>query len=83
MSAHGNPRPAYMRWVRRLAWPLIIFWLLLTVGLNVLVPPIESVARDHAVTMSPQDAPSLIAAKHIGKTCGSSGSRGECDLQSS
>ena len=68
MSAHGNPRPAYMRWVRRLAWPLIIFWLLLTVGLNVLVPPIESVARDHAVTMSPQDAPSLIAAKHIGKT---------------
>ncbi|MEB3064809.1 MMPL/RND family transporter [[Mycobacterium] zoologicum] len=68
MSAHGNPRPAYMRWVRRLAWPLIIVWLLLTVGLNVLVPPIESVARDHAVTMSPQDAPSLIAAKHIGKT---------------
>ncbi|MEB3030608.1 MMPL/RND family transporter [[Mycobacterium] nativiensis] len=66
MSANGNPRPAYMRLVRRLAWPLIIFWLLLTVGLNVLVPPIESVARDHAVTMSPHDAPSLIAAKHIG-----------------
>lgn len=55
-----------MRLVRRLAWPLIVFWLLLTVGLNVLVPPIESVAREHAVTMSPQDAPSLIAAKHIG-----------------
>lgn len=68
MSGHGNPRPAYMRLVRRLAWPLIIFWLLLTVGLNVLVPPIESVARDHALTMSPQDAPSMIAAKHIGKT---------------
>jgi RND superfamily putative drug exporter len=68
MSAPGNARPAYMRWVRRLAWPLIIFWLLLTVGLNVLVPPIESVAREHAVTMSPQDAPSLIAAKHIGAT---------------
>lgn len=66
MSAHDNPRPAYMRLIRRLAWPLIIFWLLLTVGLNVLVPPIESVAREHAVTMSPQDAPSLIAAKHIG-----------------
>jgi RND superfamily putative drug exporter len=66
MSALDNPRPAYMRLIRRLAWPLIIFWLLLTVGLNVLVPPIESVAREHAVTMSPQDAPSLIAAKHIG-----------------
>lgn len=66
MSALDNPRPEYMRLIRRLAWPLIIFWLLLTVGLNVLVPPIESVAREHAVTMSPQDAPSLIAAKHIG-----------------
>ncbi|MEO6793887.1 MAG: MMPL family transporter [Mycobacterium sp.] len=68
MNGYGNPRPGYMRLIRRLAWPLIIFWLLLTVGLNVLVPPIESVARTHAVTMSPQDAPSLIAAKHIGAT---------------
>ncbi|BBX22678.1 putative membrane protein, MmpL [Mycolicibacter terrae] len=66
MSGHGNPRPGYMRLVRLLSWPLIIFWLLVTVGLNVLVPPIETVAREHAVTMSPHDAPSLIAAKHIG-----------------
>ena len=41
-------------------------WLLLTVALYVLVPQIESVAREHAVTMSPQDAPALIAAKKIG-----------------
>lgn len=68
MSGHGTLRPGYMRAVRRLAWPLVIFWLLLTVGLNVLVPPIESVARDNAVTMSPHDAPSMIAAKHIGAT---------------
>jgi len=32
------------------------------------VPQIESVAREHAVTMSPQDAPALIAAKKIGAT---------------
>ncbi|PQM50359.1 MMPL family RND transporter [Mycolicibacter virginiensis] len=68
MSGHGTRRPGYMRAVRRLAWPLVIFWLLLTAGLNVLVPPIESVARENAVTMSPQDAPSMIAAKHIGAT---------------
>lgn len=68
MSGHGTSRPGYMRAVRRLAWPLVIFWLLLTVGLNVLVPPIESVARENAVTMSPPDAPSMIAAKHIGAT---------------
>lgn len=70
MSGHGTHRPAYMRLVRRAAWPLIFCWLLLTLGLNVLVPPIESVARNHAVTMSPQDAPSLIAAKHIGAKFG-------------
>ncbi len=69
MSGHNTSTPpAYMRFIRRFAWPIIIGWLLLTVGLNVLVPQIESVARDHAVTMSPQDAPALIAAKKIGAT---------------
>ena len=55
-----------MRFVRRFAVPIIVAWLLLTVAVNVLVPPIESVARNHAVTMSPQDAPAMIAAKRIG-----------------
>ncbi|OBA91099.1 hypothetical protein A5642_10980 [Mycolicibacterium mucogenicum] len=66
-GAAGSP-PAYMRFIRRFAWPIIIGWLLLTVALNVLVPQIETVAREHAVTMSPQDAPALIAAKKIGAT---------------
>ena len=68
MRTDTNTRPAYMRFIRRFAWPIIIGWLLLTIGLNVLVPQIESVARNHAVTMSPQDAPALIAAKKIGRT---------------
>ena len=68
MSSDHNTRPAYMRFIRRFAWPIIIGWLLLTVAMNVLVPQIESVARNHAVTMSPQDAPALIAAKQIGAT---------------
>ncbi|MGB9303147.1 MAG: RND family transporter [Mycobacterium sp.] len=55
-----------MRMIRVLAVPIILAWLLLTIAVNVLWPPIESVARTHAVTMSPQDAPSMIAAKHIG-----------------
>ncbi|UMB68798.1 RND family transporter [Mycobacterium paraterrae] len=56
----------FPRLVRRWAVPIIIGWVLMTVALNVLVPPIESVARNHAVTMSPQDAPAMIAAKKIG-----------------
>ncbi|MEZ0367124.1 RND family transporter [Mycobacterium sp. pUA109] len=66
MNGHDDARPMFMRMVRSFAWPVIIGWLLLTVAVNVLVPPIESVARTHAVTMSPHDAPALIAAKHIG-----------------
>ena len=56
-----------MRFVRRFAGPIVLAWLLLTVAVNLLVPPIESVARDHAVTMSPHDAPAMMAAKHIGE----------------
>ncbi|WP_297847551.1 MMPL family transporter, partial [Mycobacterium sp.] len=68
MNADNDARPRFMRFVRRFAVPILVAWLLLTVALNVLVPPIESVARNHAVTMSPQDAPAMIAAKRIGAT---------------
>ena len=68
MKGDSDAQPRFMRFVRRFAVPILIAWLLLTVGLNVLVPPIESVARNHAVTMSPQDAPAMIAAKRIGAT---------------
>lgn len=68
MSTDSDVRPKFMRFVRTFAVPILIAWLLLTVALNVLVPPIESVARNHAVTMSPQDAPAMIAAKRIGST---------------
>ena len=68
MSTDPDTRPAPMRFIRRFAVPILVGWLLLTVGVNVLVPQIESVAHDHAVTMSPQDAPAMIAAKNIGAT---------------
>jgi RND superfamily putative drug exporter len=67
-SADSEARPKFMLFVRRFAVPILVAWLLLTVAVNVLVPPIESVARNHAVTMSPQDAPAMIAAKRIGGT---------------
>jgi putative drug exporter of the RND superfamily len=66
MNTDNQARPKFPRFVRSFAVPILIAWLLLTVALNVLVPPIESVARNHAVTMSPQDAPAMIAAKRIG-----------------
>lgn len=76
MNVKGDnaDRPVFMRLVRALAIPIIFIWLLLTIALNVLVPWIEFVARSHAVTMSPQDAPAMIAAKHIGAKFGESDS---------
>ncbi|MBX9638474.1 MAG: MMPL family transporter [Mycobacteriaceae bacterium] len=68
MKTDTDSRPRFMRFVRSFAIPIILGWLLLTLALNLLVPPIESVARTHAVTMSPQDAPAMIAAKRIGAT---------------
>ena len=68
MSQDSEARPGFMRFIRRFAVPILVAWLLLTLAVNVLVPPIESVARNHAVTMSPQDAPAMIAAKRLGAT---------------
>ncbi|BCO86739.1 putative membrane protein, MmpL (plasmid) [Mycobacterium paraintracellulare] len=68
MNSDHTTRPRFMRAVQRFSWPIILVWLLLTIAVNVLVPPIESVARNNAVSTSPADAPSVIAAKQIGKT---------------
>ncbi|CAM4441231.1 Membrane transport protein mmpL8 [Mycobacterium basiliense] len=67
-SVDDGTRPRFIRMVRAFAIPIILAWLLITIALNVLVPQIEFVARDNAVTMSPQDAPAMIAAKRIGTT---------------
>ncbi|KAA1248684.1 MMPL family transporter [Mycobacterium simiae] len=68
MSSDDSARPRFMRAVRALAVPIILAWLLVTIAVNIFVPQIEFVARANAVTMSPQDAPAMIAAKRIGKT---------------
>ena len=68
MTAGNQTRPRLARFVRRFAVPIILAWLLVTIAVNVFWPPIESAARNHAVTMSPQDAPSMIASKQIGAT---------------
>ena len=68
MTAGTQTRPRLARIVRRCAVPIILAWLVVTVAVNVFWPPIESAARNHAVTMSPQDAPSMMASKQIGAT---------------
>jgi len=58
------------RWIRHLAIPIILIWIGITVVLNVAVPQLETVGQQRAVSMSPQDAPSVIAMKRVGQVFG-------------
>ena len=53
--------------LRRFSVLIALFWLGLAVVTNVFVPQLETVAEAHNVSLSPQDAPSLQASKHIGQ----------------
>src|SRR6478609_1556721 len=56
--------------IRRFSVLIALFWLSLAVVTNVFVPQLETVAESHNVSLSPQDSPSLLAAKRIGKVFG-------------
>src|ERR1700752_4500579 len=56
--------------IRRFAVLIALFWLGLAVLTNFFVPQLETVAEQHNVSLSPQDAPSLQATKRIGKVFG-------------
>ncbi len=68
MSAHGkDTRTRIPRTIRALAVPIILVWVAYTAAVNLLVPQVEKVGMANAVSMSPQDAPAVIAAKRMGQ----------------
>ncbi|MDA4088287.1 membrane protein [Mycolicibacterium hassiacum DSM 44199] len=54
-------------WIRRMAVPIIIGWVVLIGVLNSTVPQLEVVGQMRSVSMSPSDAPSVIAMKRVGE----------------
>jgi RND superfamily putative drug exporter len=52
--------------IRSMAVPIVLGWLALTVITNVVVPPLEKVAQDHTVGLSPKDGPSMMSMRQIG-----------------
>ena len=60
-------RPALPRVIRTLAVPIILGWIAIIAVLNVIVPQLETVGQMQAVSMSPDDAPSMIAMKRMGE----------------
>jgi RND superfamily putative drug exporter len=59
-------RTGLAKWIRRLAVPVILGWLAVVVILNVTVPPLQVVGQMRSVSMSPDEAPSVIAMKRVG-----------------
>jgi RND superfamily putative drug exporter len=67
VSEHGHKHfagPA--RVIRKLSVPFILAWVLLAGLLNVAVPQLEAVGELRSVSMSPEDAPAVIAMQRIG-----------------
>ena len=60
-------RSGLAKWIRRLAIPIIIGWVLLVAVLNTAVPQLEVVGQMRSVSMSPSEAPSVIAMKRVGE----------------
>jgi putative drug exporter of the RND superfamily len=58
------------RTIRRFAVPIVLGWLGLLVVVIVAVPKLEVVERENSVPLLPEDAPSLIAMKRMGKLFG-------------
>jgi putative drug exporter of the RND superfamily len=80
MSAHGidaptdafppaRPagRPLIPRLIRAFAVPIILGWIAVIAVANVMVPQLETVGQMRAVSMSPNDAPSMISMKKVGE----------------
>src|ERR1700676_5696634 len=63
---HIGAHPIIPRMIRLFSVPILLFWLALTVIVNVVVPQLEVVGQNHAVSLAPNDASSMEATKRVG-----------------
>ncbi|HEX7825575.1 MAG TPA: MMPL family transporter [Mycobacterium sp.] len=63
----GAARPWLPRLIRTFAVPIVLVWIAIVAILNTAVPQLEEVGKLRAISMSPNDAPALIATKRVGK----------------
>ena len=59
--------PFVARTIHRLSVLIILAWLALTVLVTVGVPSLEQVEKEHSVSLSPKDAPSIKAMQRMGE----------------
>jgi putative drug exporter of the RND superfamily len=61
-------RPFVPNLIRKLSIPIILVWIAVIAVLNVSVPQLEEVGKMRSVSMSPDQAPSMIAMQRVGQT---------------
>lgn len=66
-ASAGGRSSAIPRILGKIAVPLIIAWLLLMAVVNVVVPQLEEVGKEHSVSLSPREAQSYKAIKRQGE----------------
>jgi putative drug exporter of the RND superfamily len=59
-------RPLVARTIHRFSALIILAWLAIAIIVAIGVPPLEQVEREHALSLSPVDAPSVQAMKRMG-----------------
>jgi RND superfamily putative drug exporter len=64
-GAHAS-RPRIARTIRVLSIPIILIWLAITVVTNATAPQLEQVGKENSVSLSPKDAPAMIAMNRMG-----------------
>ncbi|MEN3221269.1 RND family transporter [Mycolicibacterium porcinum] len=67
MDKDQASRPRLASAIRRFSPLIILGWIAITVLVTVAVPPLEVVERDHSVSLSPPDAPSVKAMTRMGQ----------------
>lgn len=69
MKSLNSPlhRPRIARLIRVLAIPVILFWMSIAVALATITPPLDAVADQHSVSLSPKNSPAFQSMLNIGK----------------
>ena len=67
-NTHVGAHPMIPRFIRLFSVPIFLGWIAVVVIVNVIAPQLEVVGEAHAVSLAPDDAPSLQAMQRVGKT---------------
>src|ERR1700754_1991673 len=66
-NTHVGAHPMIPRFIRLFSVPIFLGWIAIVAIVNIVAPQLEVVGEAHAVSLAPNDAPSMQAMQRIGK----------------